>query len=113
MNKYLVFQKDKYIHDTFFFTTNSVGDMKKLRNIQIITNTFTECVAPPVDYRIWKKCRKANPKLRVHLITEGKHKNEMTFQQRAPVKSIVYDSPYIPVSIIITMTEKKMKLVTI
>ena len=84
--------------------------MKKLRNIQIITNTFTECVAPPVDYRIWKKCRKANPKLRVHLITEGKHKNEMTFQQRAPVKSIVYDSPYIPVSIIITMTEKKNEI---
>ena len=74
--------------------------MKKLRNIQIITNKYTECVAPPVDYRIWKKVRKTNSRLRVHLITEGKHKNEMTFQQRAPVKSIVYDSPYIPVSVI-------------
>ena len=93
-----------------FFYNQFLGDMKKLRNIQIITNTFTECVAPPVDYRVWKKCRKANPKLRVHLITEGKHKNEMTFQQRAPVKSIVYDSPYIPVSIISNHNDRKKKL---
>ena len=83
-----------------FFYNQFLGDMKKLRNIQIITNKYTECVAPPVDYRVWKKVRKTNPRLRVHLITEGKHKNEITFQQRAPVKSIVYDSPYVPVSII-------------
>lgn len=74
------------------------GDMKKLRNIQIITNKYTECIAPPIDYRIWKAVRKTNPRLRVHLITEGKHKNEIHFQHKAPVKSIVYDSPYIPVS---------------
>lgn len=71
------------------------GDMKKLRNVQIITNAYTESVAPPVDYRVWKACRKANPRLRVHLITEGKHRHEVTFQQRAPVKSVIYDSPYI------------------
>ena len=74
------------------------GDMKRLRNIQIITNKYTESVAPPVDYRIWKAVRKVNPRLRVHLITEGGHRNEIVFQQRAPVKSIIYDSPYTPVS---------------
>ena len=58
--------------------------MKKLRNIQIVTNKYTECVAPPVDYRVWKNVRKTNPRLRVHLVTEGKHKNEITYQ--SPLK---------------------------
>ena len=74
-----------------------LGDMKRLRNIQIVTNRYTEVVVPPVDYRVWKAVRKVNPRLRVHLVTEGRHKNEITFQQKAPVKSIVYDSPYIRV----------------
>ena len=68
--------------------------MPRLRNVQIMTNAYTECVPTPVDYRVWKKARKANPKLRVHIVTEGKHSNEVTFQRRAPVKSIVYDTPY-------------------
>jgi len=75
-----------------------LGDMKKLRNIQIVTNKYTEVTVPPVDYRVWKAVRKVNPRLRVHLVTEGRHRNEITFQQKAPVKSIVYDSPYIRAS---------------
>ena len=75
-----------------------LGDMKRLRNIQIVTNKYTEVTVPPVDYRVWKAVRKVNPRLRVHLVTEGRHRNEITFQQKAPVKSIVYDSPYIRVS---------------
>merc|ERR1719510_180035 len=75
-----------------------LGDMKRLRNLQIVTNKYTESVAPPVDYRIWKGVRKVNPRLRVHLVTEGLHRNEITFQQKAPVKSIVYDTPYTPAS---------------
>ena len=78
-----------------------LGDMKRLRNIQIVTNKYTECVVEPVDYRIWKAVRKVNPRLRVHLITEGLHSKEITFQHKAPVKSIIYDSPYIPVSLIL------------
>ena len=27
------------------------GDMHKLRNVQIVTNAYTEAIAPPVDYR--------------------------------------------------------------
>ncbi|XP_071746684.1 uncharacterized protein [Lepeophtheirus salmonis] len=76
------------------------GDMKKLRNVQILTNAYTECRSVIVDYRIWRQCRRSNPKLRVHLITEGKHKNELTFQNKAPIKSIVYDTPYSKISAI-------------
>ena len=43
---------------------------------------------------MWKTTRKHNPRLRIHLVTEGRHKNEIMFQQKAPVKSIVYDTPY-------------------
>ena len=68
--------------------------MPKMRNLQILTNSYTECVPTPVDYRVWKQCRKSNPRLRVHMVTEGKHSKEITFQSRAPVKSIVYDTPY-------------------
>lgn len=73
--------------------------MPRLRNVTIMTNSYTECVATPVDYRVWKQARKTNPRLRVHLVTEGKHSKEVTFQSRAPVKSIVYDTPYTRVSI--------------
>jgi len=69
--------------------------MPKLKNLQIVSNATSECVPTPVDYRIWSSTRKSHPRLRVHLVTEGKHKKELTFQTKAPVKSIVYDSPYI------------------
>ena len=47
-----------------------------------------------IYFRVWKTTRKHNPRLRIHLVTEGRHKNEIMFQQKAPVKSIVYDTPY-------------------
>ena len=68
--------------------------MPRLRNVILVSNAYSECVATPVDYRVWKECRKSNPRLRVHLVTEGKHNKEITFQTRAPVKSVVYDTPY-------------------
>lgn len=70
--------------------------MPKLKNLQIVSNATSDCVPTPVDYRIWSSTRKCHPRLRVHLVTEGKHKKELTFQTKAPVKSIVYDSPYTP-----------------
>eukprot|EP00095_Tigriopus_kingsejongensis_P000406 maker-scaffold19_size710362-snap-gene-4.16 protein:Tk00406 transcript:maker-scaffold19_size710362-snap-gene-4.16-mRNA-1 annotation:"hypothetical protein L798_10119" len=75
-----------------------IGDMPRLRNLIILTNQYTECIPTPVDYRVWKQTRKTNPRLRVHLMTEGKHSKEITFQTRAPVKSVVYDTPYTRVS---------------
>jgi len=72
----------------------NISSMFKLRNIHIVSNAYSECVPTPVDYRIWKQCRKRHPRLRVHLVTEGKHKKDLTYQTRAPVKSLVYDTPY-------------------
>ena len=69
-----------------------------LRNIQIIANKYTEMSVPPVDQRYWQRLRKLSPKLRVHMVTEGQHINELVLQPGAPVKSIVYETPYIPVS---------------
>ncbi|XP_042216465.1 uncharacterized protein LOC121862332 isoform X2 [Homarus americanus] len=63
-----------------------------LRNLLIVQNKYTEH-GRALCYKVWKKCRKQNPKLRVHLCTEGNTKTEIIWQQCAPVKSIVYDSP--------------------
>ena len=79
--------------------TLSAGDMPKLRNLTILTNAYTESVPTPVDYKVWKKCRKSNKRLRVHMVTEGKHSKELTFQARAPTKSIVYNTPYTQVAV--------------
>ncbi|XP_018027591.1 uncharacterized protein LOC108682857 isoform X1 [Hyalella azteca] len=65
----------------------------KLRNMHILQNKYTEN-GRSVHYKSWKQCRQNNPRLRVHLSTEGSSKKELYWQQRAPVKSIVYDSPY-------------------
>uniref|UniRef100_A0A6A7FS53 F-box/LRR-repeat protein 21 n=1 Tax=Hirondellea gigas TaxID=1518452 RepID=A0A6A7FS53_9CRUS len=65
----------------------------KLRNMHILQNKYTEN-GRAVNYKHWRKCRANNPRLRVHLSTEGSSKQELYWQQRAPVKSIVYDSPY-------------------
>jgi len=72
----------------------NISHMPKLRNVQIVSNAYSECVPTPVDYRIWKQLRKIHPRLRVHLVTEGKHRKEMIFQTKAPVKSILYDTPF-------------------
>ena len=53
--------------------------------------------------RVWKTTRKHNPRLRIHLVTEGRHKNEIMFQQKAPVKSIVYETPYNKVIHVVNM----------
>lgn len=64
-----------------------------LRNLHIVQNKYTEH-GKSLGYRVWKACRRANPRLRVHLCLEGLCKKEIIWQPRAPVKSIVYDSPY-------------------
>lgn len=72
----------------------SLPSLQRLRHLHIVSNAYSEPVPTPVDYRVWRQLRKQAPRLRVHLVTEGKHKKEITFQTRAPVKSIVYDTPY-------------------
>lgn len=69
----------------------------KVRNMHIVQNKYTEN-GRSVHYKCWKQCRASNPRLRVHLRTEGSSKKELYWQVRAPVKSIVYDSPYSRIS---------------
>lgn len=68
--------------------------MQTLCNVVLVVNPFTESQNLSVDPEIWRLCRKGNPKLRVHLLTEGKQAKEVVFQEGAPVRSIVYDSPH-------------------
>lgn len=65
----------------------------QLRNLFIVQNKYTEN-GKSLKYKAWKQCRKNNPRLRVHLCTEGSFKKEIIWQERAPVKSVVYDTPY-------------------
>jgi len=65
----------------------------KLVNLFIIQNKYT-LTGRSLPYQAWKSCRRNNPKLRVHLVSEDGNQRELYWQQRAPVKSIVYASPY-------------------
>lgn len=59
----------------------------------IVQNKYTDS-GRVLDPLAWKRCRTTNPRLRVHLSSEGNSKKEILWQRRAPVKSIVYESPY-------------------
>ncbi|XP_069187995.1 uncharacterized protein [Procambarus clarkii] len=77
-----------------------------LRNLFIIQNKYTENCRS-ISYKAWRQCRQKNPKLRVHLCIEGNSRMDIVHQLCAPVKSIVYDSPYarITTSMMLTNVE--------
>ncbi|XP_077500696.1 uncharacterized protein LOC144111309 [Amblyomma americanum] len=64
-----------------------------LRDLHLIQTTYTEmglCVSP----RVWRECRRAAPRLRVHLSVEGTVAKELIWQEYAPVHSVIYKTPY-------------------
>lgn len=64
-----------------------------LRDLHLIQTTYTEMglrVAP----RVWRECRRAAPRLRVHLSVEGTVAKEIIWQDCAPVHSIIYKTAY-------------------
>lgn len=67
----------------------------KLRHLHILQNRFTpsELVLLPVSGRAWYACRKGNANLSVHLKVESQREREVIWQDRAPVRSIIYESP--------------------
>ncbi|KAG8223290.1 hypothetical protein J437_LFUL001164 [Ladona fulva] len=93
-----------------------------LHHLHLLQNHyFASGSAQPVPYRVWRRCREDNPRLEVHLeLKEGVHKwrrrvarrgdslgesgPELVWQDGAPVKSIVYESPYAKVSSMSVMT---------
>nr|XP_045596063.1 F-box only protein 39-like isoform X1 [Procambarus clarkii] len=85
---------------TLFISPQNIGEdllellaYSKVRNMYIVQNKYTD-YGRSLSYKAWKLCRAANPRLRVHLCNEGSSKDEIIWQQHAPVKSIVYDNPY-------------------
>ncbi|KAK3857169.1 hypothetical protein Pcinc_036560 [Petrolisthes cinctipes] len=79
----------------------------RLSNLHITQTKYTK-QGRVINYQAWKRCRRANPKLRVHLCIEGKVKKEILWQPRAPVRSILYDSPNAKITprVMLTIIEK-------
>ena len=65
----------------------------KLRHLHIVQNTYTEA-SSAVEPRAWTNMVKLNKRIKVHLSLNGKPKSEIIWQEKAPVSSILYDSPY-------------------
>ncbi|KAH6940487.1 hypothetical protein HPB50_000508 [Hyalomma asiaticum] len=64
-----------------------------LRDLHLIQTTYTE-MGLRVSPRVWRECRRATPRLRVHLSVEGTVAKEIIWQECAPVHSIVYKTAY-------------------
>lgn len=71
----------------------------QLKHLHILQNRYTpsELIINPVSGKCWLACRKNNPTLCVHLELESVKEKEIIWQEFAPVKSILYDSPKIEV----------------
>jgi len=72
----------------------------KLKHLHILQNRFTpsEMLLISVPRRSWQQCRKGNPELQVHLKVESHREREILWQEGAPVRSLLYDSPHVKVS---------------
>lgn len=68
----------------------------KLKHLHILQNRYTPN-DPGINVttrKSWKICRKNNPNLSVHLQVESIKEKTVMFQDGAPVKTILYDSPH-------------------
>ncbi|KAH9366650.1 hypothetical protein HPB48_000593 [Haemaphysalis longicornis] len=64
-----------------------------LRDLHLVQTTYTE-VGLRVSPRVWRECRRAAPRLRVHLSVEGTVAKEVIWQDSAPVHSVIYKTAY-------------------
>lgn len=73
----------------------------KLKHLHIVQNKYSpdDILVKPILEKVWKSCRKNNPVLKVHLKLESTKPKTLVWQLGAPVKSIIYDSPQIGVSV--------------
>lgn len=60
--------------------------------------TTEEGFLKPISPGTWKKVRSLNQSLSVHLEVESKEFKNVVWQEGAPVRSVLYDSPLIGVS---------------
>ncbi|XP_018334262.1 uncharacterized protein LOC108743261 isoform X2 [Agrilus planipennis] len=66
-----------------------------LRHLHILQNQYTPSDSPVIGVspKIWKVCRKNNSKLCVHLEVISNKKKCPVWQEGAPVRSVLFDSP--------------------
>ncbi|CAH1775640.1 unnamed protein product, partial [Owenia fusiformis] len=86
-----------------------------IENLQITQNehTFVDNLVP-VSIDCWKEVKQLNPMFRVQLICKGKCRTEIVFQDRAPVNSIIYSTPYSSITpdVIMHISEHYSKTLT-
>ena len=61
--------------------------------LHIIQDAYT-CACNPVPAKVWQKFKETSPRKRVFLEIEGRTKTPLIVQPHAPVKGIVFRSPY-------------------
>lgn len=73
----------------------------KLKHLHILQNRYTpnDVNIKSINPAVWKKCRMDNPGLNVHLQVQSVKEKVIIWQQNAPVRTVLYDSPQIGVSI--------------
>ncbi|KAL1494260.1 hypothetical protein ABEB36_009884 [Hypothenemus hampei] len=73
----------------------------QLKHLHIVQNRYTteEGFIKPISPSIWKKVRLQNQGLNVHLELESKKYKNLVWQEGAPVRSILYDSPEIGIKV--------------
>ncbi|CAH1979516.1 unnamed protein product [Acanthoscelides obtectus] len=73
-----------------------LGDTN-LKHLHIVQNRYTpnDINIRPVSPVVWKKCRKQNKRLNVHLQVESFKEKALIWQENAPVRTVLYDSPHI------------------
>ncbi|KAK4875105.1 hypothetical protein RN001_011527 [Aquatica leii] len=69
----------------------------KLKHLHIFQNRYTpnDASIKPVPVKAWRTCQKNNPHLCVHLQLQSNKDKQMVWQECAPVKTVMYDSPHI------------------
>ncbi|KAF4521445.1 hypothetical protein B566_EDAN010602 [Ephemera danica] len=75
-----------------------LGSCATLRHLHVLQNRYTPERQVSAPWRAWRQCRRDNPQLSVHLEAQNTREGDVVWQQCAPVRSILYKSPYIRVS---------------
>ncbi|KAL1140335.1 hypothetical protein AAG570_000267 [Ranatra chinensis] len=65
----------------------------QLKELHIVQNRYTPQDVAPMNPKAWTACARRNTRLRVHLSLESIRERCILWQERAPVASILYNSP--------------------
>ncbi|KAF6206843.1 hypothetical protein GE061_018079 [Apolygus lucorum] len=73
----------------------------KLKHLHIVQTRLTPASAKSLSPKSWQEAAKRNPNMRVHLALETKTERSLLWQEKAPVSSILVDSPVCKVSMLV------------